>query len=362
MVNGNIILSLSTTHHPLSTIKAIRIHNYGGPDVLQVDEIPEPFPADTEVKINIKASGLNHLDLWIRSGALGLPLPLPLIPGSDGAGIVTEVGSKVKRFKKGDRVFINAGSGCGSCAVCLKGDESLCVGYQILGEHTHGTHCEFVSFRESQVFPLSKQISFEEGAAFPLVFMTAYHMLIVKGGLQKGQAVLIMAGGSGIGTAGIQIAKARGAQVITTVGSEEHRKKVLELGANFVIDHYKEDIAKKVKEFTQGQGVPVILEHVGNKVWMACMKSLAKGGRLVTCGGTTGAEVSINLRHLFMKHQQILGSTMGDTQDMHSVGELINSKKCRPIIHATLPYTQIAKGHEMLEKGGLFGKIILNWE
>ncbi len=342
-------------------MKAIRIHHYGGPEVLQIDDIPEPSPQANEVKINIKASGLNHLDVWIRSGSLGLPLPLPLIPGSDGSGIVVEVGSKVTRFKKGDSVFVNAGFGCRKCDVCLEGNEALCTEYQILGEHCNGLHCEFVCLPEHQVFSLDKKIPFEEGAAFPLVFMTSWHMLVAKGQLKKGQTALVMAGGSGIGTAGIQIAKIRGAKVITTVGSEEHKQKVLELGADFVIDHYKEDIAKKVKEFTHGQGVHVVLEHVGAKVWDACMKSLAKGGRLVTCGGTTGTEVGIKLRHLFMKHQQVLGSTMGNPSDMEAVANHINQGDFKPVIYKTLPYTQIAEAHKIVEHGGLFGKVILKW-
>ncbi len=342
-------------------MKAIRIHNYGGPEVLQIDEIPEPTPTDNEVKINIKASGLNHLDIWIRSGALGLPLPLPLIPGSDGAGIITYVGKNVTRFKKGDHVFINAGSGCGKCDSCRIGQEALCTKFFILGEHGNGTHCEFICLPEHQVFSLAKNIPFTEGAAFPLVFMTSWHMLVAKGQLQKGQTVLILAGGSGIGMAGIQIAKVRGAKVITTVGSEEHRQKVLKLGADFVIDHYKEDIAKKVKEFTNGQGVAVVLEHVGEKVWQSCLKSLAKGGRLVTCGGTTGTDVSINLRHLFMKHQQILGSTMGNPSDMEQVATHINNGDFSPVIAQQLPYSQIAEGHQIIEKGGMFGKVVLTW-
>lgn len=340
-------------------MKSIRIHQYGPKENLVVENIEEPSPQNKQVKIHIHASGLNHLDVWIREGIL--PLPLPLIPGSDGSGIVVETGPNVTRFKKGDRVFVNAGYGCGKCQHCLSGTESLCREYEILGEHCHGLHAEFVCVDESQVYHLPENLSFNEGAAFALVYMTAYHMLVRKGQLQHGQDVLIMAGASGVSTAGIQIAKAIGARVITTVGSEEQIEKVKQLGADEVINHYTEDLAKKIKSLTAGKGVEVILEHVGTKVWQACLRSLAKGGRLVTCGGTTGSDVNINLKHLFMKHQQIIGSTMGDPCDMLEVIKLVSEKKCKPVIHSILPYHKIADGHALLEKGGIFGKILLDW-
>lgn len=343
-------------------MKAYRIHRYGPPEVLQLDEIPEPALKSNEVKIQVKASGLNHLDVWVRAGALGIKLPLPLIPGADAAGVVVERGTDVRTFKKGDKVFVNPGFGCGSCQSCRKNNEALCLNYQILGEHGNGTHCQFISLPSRQVLPLPDNLTFEEGAAFPLVFMTSYHMLVPKGQLRKGETALIMAGGSGIGSAGIQIAKALGATVITTVGSEEQKQKVKELGADFVIDHYKEEIAEKIKKFTDGRGVDVILEHVGAKVWLACLKSLAKGGRLVTCGGTTGAEVSLNLRHLFIKHHSILGSTMGNQQDLEICARLIAEKKLKPVIHQALPFTRLAQAHEIIEKGKIFGKVVLNWD
>lgn len=342
-------------------MKAYRIHQYGPPEVLQLDEIPEPTPKSHEVKIQVKASGLNHLDVWVRSGSLGIKLPLPLIPGADAAGVVVETGSGAQEFKKGDRVFVNPGFGCGACQACRAYNEALCLNYQILGEHGNGTHCQFLSLPEKQVLPLPSNLTFEEGAAFPLVFMTSYHMLAIKGQLRKGETALIMAGGSGIGSAGIQIAKALGARTITTVGCQEHQHKVKELGADFVIDHYKEDMAQKIKEYTDGRGVDVILEHVGAKVWMACLKSLAKGGRLVTCGGTTGAEVSINLRHLFIKHHSILGSTMGNRHDLETCARLMAEKKLKPVIHQVLPCTRMAQAHEIIEKGKIFGKVVLDW-
>ncbi len=342
-------------------MKAYRIHNYGPPEVLQLDEIREPAPQSNEVKIEVKASGLNHLDVWVRAGTLGIKLPLPLIPGADAAGVVVETGPQVKKFKKGDKVFVNPGYGCGSCNCCQENNEALCLDYQIIGEHGNGTHCQFICLSEKQIFHLPPNLTFEEGAAFPLVFMTSYQMLAVKGRLQKGETALIMAGGSGIGSAGIQIAKALGAQVITTIGSEEHKTKVKERGADFVIDHYREDIAQKVKELTDGRGVDVILEHVGAKVWLSCLKSLAKGGRLVTCGGTTGAEVSINLRHLFIKHHSIIGSTMGNRSDLEICAQLMAEGKLKPIIHQVLPYTQLKQAHQIIEKGKIFGKVVLNW-
>lgn len=343
-------------------MKAIRIHQYGGPDQLKVDEVPEPAPVDNEVKIRVKASSLNHLDVWIRQGLLkALNLPLPLVPGSDGCGVVADVGSNVSSFKAGDRVFWNPGFGCEKCDQCQAGHEELCLEYKILGEHCNGTHQQFLCLPESRIISLPNTVSFEEGAAFPLVFMTAWHMLIEKAKIQPGEDVLIMAGASGVSSAGIQISKLKGARVITTVGSEEAAKKALELGADETIDHYKEDIGKRTLELTEGKGADVIFDHVGAKTWKYCLKALAKGGRLVTCGATTGPEVSVNLRHVFMKHQQILGSTMGNKRDLEEIVKWISEKKLKPVIHQVLPYTDVAKGHEMLEKGGIFGKVILKW-
>ncbi|MBI2339561.1 MAG: zinc-binding dehydrogenase [Deltaproteobacteria bacterium] len=369
-------------------MKAIRIHEYGGIDKLVIDEIPEPKPDANEVKIEAKATSLNHLDVWIRQGLLkhliggfaaGAPappvrsrginptlahhlnLPLPLVPGSDGCGVVADIGSKVLSFKKGDRVFWNPGFGCGKCPPCKSGNEALCVHYQILGENCDGAHRRFLCLPENRVIPLPSSIPFEEGAAFPLVFMTAWQMLVRKADIQAGQTALVMAGASGIGTAAIQIAKLKGARVIATAGSDETKKKLEGLGADDVIDHYQEEIGKRTLELTGGRGVDVVFEHVGAKVWKEALKALAKGGRLVTCGATTGADVSINLRHVFMKHQQIIGSTMGNRRDLEEIVQWIGKRKLRPVIHEVLPYTEIGKGHEMLEKGGIFGKVVLRW-
>lgn len=344
-------------------MKAIRIHNYGGPEQLKIDDLPEPSPKEKEIKIQVKASSLNHLDVWIRQGLLkALKLPLPLVPGSDGCGVVAETGSGVAQFKKGDRIFWNPGFGCGKCHPCQSGNEALCMEYKILGEHCNGAHQQFLCLPEERLITLPDNISFEEGAAFPLVFMTAWHMLVQKAKIQKGQTVLIMAGASGVSSAGIQIAKLKGARVITTVGSEKAKQKATELGADETIDHYKEDIGKRSIELTNGTGVDIIFEHVGAKVWKSCLKALAKGGKLVTCGATTGPEVSINLRHIFMKHQQILGSTMGNKRDLEEIVKWISEKKLKPVIDQVLPYTEVAKGHEMVEKGGLFGKVVLSWD
>lgn len=342
-------------------MKAIRIHAHGGIDVLQIDDIPEPAPKPGEVKIQIKASALNHLDIWIRRGMPGVKLPLPLVPGSDGAGIVDAIGSGVKKFKKGDAIFLNPGFGCGECDFCKKEKINLCLNYEVLGENCNGTHQQFVCVKEIQVIPLPTGLTFEEAASFPLAFMTAWHMLVEKGQIQKGQTVLIMAGGSGVGSAGIQIAKLHGARVITTVGSDQAKKHAAELGADEVIDHYNEDIAKRVKEITGKKGVNLTLEHIGPKVWNSCMKCLAKNGRLVTCGGTTGGDVSINLPHLFIKHLQIIGSTMGTGSDLEKIAKWMGKGKLKPVIHEVLPFTEIRKAHEILEKGGIYGKVVLKW-
>ena len=340
-------------------IPAIRIHQHGSVDVLRIDTVPEPTPQAHEVKIKTHASALTHMDLWVRRGIPGLP-QLPLTLGCDLSGTVGAIGCDVTKFKIGDRVILFPLFSCGLCPACLRGAENLCPQFKIPGEHRDGTHTAFFCAPESQILKLDDRISFEVGASFPLTFITAWHMLVKNGGVQAGMDVLVMAAGSGVGSAAVQIAKHFGARVIATA-SAEHRDKVFALGADLVIDHYQEKIATRVKEFTKKKGVDLIIEHVGEKVWDECLKALAWGGALVTCGATTGPHVALDLRHIFIKQQKIIGSTMGTKAELVQIHELIATGKLKPQIAKVFSYQDVTAAHTYLENAHPFGKVMLDW-
>jgi len=340
-------------------MKAIRIHQHGDLDVLSIDEITKPIPSDNQVLVQIKAAALNHLDLFVRKGIPGVPLPM--IMGSDGAGIISEIGKNVKKFKIGDEVIILPFTTCEICEFCISGQEQLCNKYFIRGEHLDGCQSEYVAVDENYILPKPTKISFPEAAAFPLAYMTSYHMLRTKADLQPNQSVLIWGASSGIGSGAIQIAKNIGAKIITTVSSHENKQYAKNLGADFVINYKNENIAEKVKEITAGKGVDVVFEHPGKSTFLTSMRVLKTGGKIVTCGATTGPIVNLDLRHIFIKHQQIIGSTMGNKNDLIKLVDLINQDKIRPIVSKTLPYTEIKEAHRILEEGKQLGKIVIEF-
>lgn len=343
-------------------MKTIRISKHGGPEVLSIDDIPEPFPKNGEVKIKIKATALNHLDVWVRNGMPGIP-ELPLILGCDGAGEVIE--SKSQNFKKGDRVFLVPLYGCGKCEACENKKINECPRFEIPGEHRHGVYAEFVCVPETHAIKLSDRLTFEEGASFPLASFTAWHMLVEKAKLKAGENILITGASSGIGSFAVQIAKHFGATVIAAASGEKKQKFVRNLGADHVIDHYKENIAERVKDITKKKGVDVIFEHVGKALWQDCLKSLAWCGRLVTCGATSGPIVSLELRHLFIKQLQILGSTMGTKEELVQIHKLLSEGKLKSPVGKIFPFTEIRKAHEFLEDSkntDHVGKIVLQWD
>lgn len=341
-------------------MKAVRISKHGGPEVLRLEEIAEPAcNKPDEVLVQIKASSINHLDIWVRQGVPGWKVPLPITPGSDGAGIVAGKGEGVNDLNAGEKVVVIPNVSCGHCQACTDGWDNLCDRYGILGETCSGCDAEYICLPRRNVIPMPKHLSFEEAAAIPLVFMTAWHMLVSKAGVGPEKRVLVLAGGSGIGSAAVQIAKLYGAQVITTVGNEEKLVKAKELGADFVINHHKESISKKVKEITDGKGADIIVEHTGKATWQESLKSLAKCGKIVTCGATTGSVVEINLAHLFSKHQQIIGSTMASRGELFEIMHLVGQKKLRPVVDTTFPLTDVVKAHKYVEAGKQFGKVML---
>jgi NADPH:quinone reductase-like Zn-dependent oxidoreductase len=341
-------------------MKAIIFSEHGGPEVLRYTEVQEPRISAGEVLVRVRACALNHLDLWVRRGLPGVSIPLPHIPGSDIAGEVAKVGEMVTRVKVGQKVLLAPGLSCGQCPQCLAGADNTCRRYTLIGYMVEGGCAEYVKVPEVNVVPIPGDLSFDEAAAVPLVFLTSWHMLIARAKLQPGECALVLGAGSGIGSAAIQIAKLIGARVIATAGSEEKLAKAKTLGADEVINHGKQSIADEVKKLTDRRGVDVVFEHVGTATWDASVASLAPNGRLVTCGATTGYEAKLNLRVLFSRHISILGSYMGSKAELYAVLQLIGERKLHAVIDRTLPLAQCAQAHELLEHREQFGKIVLN--
>ncbi len=340
-------------------MKAIIFAEHGGPEVLRYMEVRDPEIGAGEVLVRVRACALNHLDLWVRRGMQGIPIPMPHIPGSDISGEVARVGEKVSHVKVGDRVLLSPGISCGHCVHCLKGNDNFCRQYTLFGYMVDGGYAEYVAAPATNVIPIPANLTFEAAAAVPLVFLTAWHMLITRARLEPAETVLVLAAGSGVGSAAIQIAKSAGARVIATAGSELKLQKAKELGADEVILHTIPHFSREVKRLTLRRGVDVVVEHVGDATWKESLASLSVGGRVVTCGATTGYEGKVDLRYLFSRHISILGSYMGSKAELYSVLGLLEQGKVRPVIDTVMPLEQAADAHRRLEKREQFGKIVL---
>ncbi len=338
-------------------MKAVRIHKHGGVDVLKYDDIPTPTIRDDQVLVKIRAAAMNHLDLWVRKGIPGVPLPCIL--GSDGAGSVVDVGSKVTSFYPGDRVMIQPLTYCGTCHFCQQGKENYCDAWGIFGENQDGTQCEYMAVDETHIRPIPDHVDFVDASAFSLVAQTAYAMLVRRAKIQRDEVVFIWGGTSGVGSMGIQIAKAKGCVVYTATGNEKKSSVAKELGADEVVNYTKTDVVKWIMAKTSGRGVNVVTEHVGASTWKTSMSILGKGGRLVTCGATTGPKVDLDIRHLFYKQQSILGSTMGDIAAMDEALDLLKQKKIHPVVDRVFSMKDIKKAHTYLEQNKQIGKVVL---
>jgi NADPH:quinone reductase-like Zn-dependent oxidoreductase len=339
-------------------MKAMVLSQHGGPEVLHLAEMPDPAIGDRDVLVRVRAVALNHLDLWVRSGLPGRSVAFPHIPGSDISGEVAAVGAAVKDVRVGDRVLLAPGVSCGQCEQCIAGRDNFCVDYVLFGRQIHGGYAEFVRSPSVNVIPIPRNLSFEEAAAVPLVFLTAWHMLLGRAQLRPGEDVLVIAAGSGVGSAAIQIAKATGARVIATAGSEPKLAKAKELGADDVLLHGGE-FAREVKRLTGGRGVDVVFEHVGAATWEQSIFSLKTGGRLVTCGATTGFESKININYVFGRQLSILGSFMGQKSELFAALELFKRGLLKPVIDTAMPLDRAADAHRRLENRQQFGKIVL---
>jgi NADPH:quinone reductase-like Zn-dependent oxidoreductase len=341
-------------------MKAVRFHEHGGIDVLKYEDAPEPTPQANEVLVKVKACALNHLDIWLRVGVRRWTLPMPHIVGSDIAGEVAEVGALVTRVKPGERVLLCPGISCGQCEACFKGLDSACRSYTLFGVMVDGGYAEYVKSPEMNVVAIPGDLSFDEAAAIPLVFITAWHMLFARAGLKPGEDVLVIGAGSGVGMAAIQIAKLVGARVIATAGADWKLEKARALGADEVINHSKQSITEEVKRLTDKRGVDLVFEHVGAAVWEDCFESLATYGRLVTCGTTSGPEVKLNLQNLYGRQRSILGSFMGSKAELLEALKFIGQRKLKAVIDSAFPLQEAAAAQNKMESRDFFGKILLH--
>jgi len=340
-------------------MKAVRFHHHGGADVLVYEDAPDPAAAPGGVVVRVHACALNHLDLWQRRGLERVVIPLPHISGADVAGEIADVGAGVEGWQRGDRVMLQPGLSCGVCPMCVAGRDNYCAKYDVLGYQSDGGYAEYVAVPAANLIALPAGIAWTEAAAFPLSFLTAWHMLHGRAHLTAADTVLVIAAGSGVGQAAIQIAHAAGSRVIATAGGADKLARAKAIGAEEAIDHYAEDVVKRVKALTGGRGVDVVIEHVGIATWDRSVRCLARGGRLVTCGATTGHAASLDLRHLFARQLSLLGSYMGGKPELVSAAELFFTGKVRPVIDRTLPLREAAAAHRHLESKSPFGKVVL---
>jgi NADPH:quinone reductase-like Zn-dependent oxidoreductase len=326
-------------------VRAVRIHEDGGPEVLVLEEAPDPEPGPDEVLVRLRASALNHLDVWIRKG---LPsVPKPRILGADGAGVVEALGDGVSGLEPGERVVLNPGVEVGGGRI------------HVIGEHGDGTNAELIAVPATNVHPIPEGLSFEEAAAFPLVFETAYRMLVTRAGLREGEWVLAWGIGGGVSTAALAIAKALGARVVVTSSSDEKLKRAKELGADVTVNHATGDVYDAIKEATESHGIDVVVENVGEATWATSLKVAATGGRITVCGATSGPNPPAALHRIWWKQLSILGSTMGTGEDFAGAYELVASGRALPVVDSVLPLEEIRAAHERLEAGEQLGKIVL---
>ncbi len=340
-------------------MKAVVMEARGGPEVLKVAEMPTPEPGPKEVRIRVKAAALNHLDIWVRKGVASPKLPLPHILGADASGVVDAVGPGVTGFAPGDEVVVNPGLSCGHCERCLAGEDNLCAKYEILGEHRFGAYAEYLVVPEVNLLKKPPNLSFAEAAAIPLTFLTAWQMVVDKLQVRPGEDVLVMAAGSGVSVAAIQIAKLFGARVIATAGSEEKLRKAKELGADETVNYTHPDWPKEVRRLTGGKGADKVVDHTGALYFEGVIRATANGGRIAIAGASSGYEGTLPFAHVFFRQLSILGSTMGSKSRLFPILRFVEQGQLRPVLGQVLPLEEAAEGHRLLEERRIFGKVVL---
>jgi NADPH:quinone reductase-like Zn-dependent oxidoreductase len=337
-------------------MKAARFHLHGGPDVIRYEDAPDPRPGPGTALVRVQACALNHLDLWQRRGLERVTIPFPHISGADVAGEVLDAGGG--SIPAGTRVMLQPGLSCGRCPACVEGRDNFCPDYDVLGYRSDGGYAELAAIPTANLIPIPDHIDFVTAAAFPLTFLTAWHMLVTRARLLRGETVLVLAGGSGVGQAAIQIARVHGARVFATAAPDKIER-TLALGAEQVFDHYAGDYARQLKAVTANRGADVVVEHVGEATWERSVRALARGGRLVTCGATTGPNAAVNLQHLFARQLSLLGSYMGAKPELHAAAALFFDGQLKPIIDEVMPLSEAAAAHRRLEERKQFGKIVM---
>ncbi|HVF55142.1 MAG TPA: zinc-binding dehydrogenase [Pyrinomonadaceae bacterium] len=340
-------------------MKAVVFNEHGGPEVLHYEERPDPSIRANEVLVEVRACALNHLDVWARGGLPGIEIPLPHILGNDIAGVVREVGEVAGWVKPGDEVLLQPGVSCGHCRECLRGADNLCPEYDMLGYRRDGGYAELVAAPAVNVIQKPRNLSWEEAAALPLVTVTAWHMLVTRAAVQPGEDVLIHAAGSGVGSIGIQIAKLRGARVIATAGSDEKLEKARALGADETVNYTRDDWTRQVRQLTGKRGVDVVFEHTGAETWPGSIQALAKNGRLVTCGATSGYDARTDIRQIFYRHLSVLGSFMGSKSELLDAMKFVERGQIKGVVDRTLPLAEARRAHELMEDRAQFGKLVL---
>ncbi|MFQ5950653.1 MAG: zinc-binding dehydrogenase [Candidatus Geothermarchaeales archaeon] len=343
----------------LGDMKAVVFYEHGGLEKLVTREVPTPKLSNHEVLVRVEACALNHLDVLVREGIPGLTVPLPHICGSDVAGVVSQIRSETQDLQVGDRVIINPALSCGKCEFCVIGEESMCIDFRILGEHVNGGYAESVKAPRENIIPIPDHVHYVEAAAVPLVFMTAWRMLVTRAKVRAGEDVLILGAGGGVASAAIQIAKLLGARVFVTSSTDEKLRKAEELGADAFINHSDTEFDREVWALTGKRGVDVVVDSVGSATWERSIRSLSRGGRLVTCGAHTGSRATTDLRYLYWRQLQIVGSTMATLGELKQVLEEVWKGRLRPVVDRVLPLEQAREAQRAMMKGEQFGKIVL---
>ncbi|MBI1729883.1 zinc-binding dehydrogenase [Candidatus Acetothermia bacterium] len=341
-------------------MKAIVLREHGGIDKLLMEQdFPEPSLGEHDVLVRVRATTVNRIDLVVRAGYPGIKIPFPRIPGADIAGEIDEVGSRVKAFRKGERVLAWPLIACGACEQCQKNRRWLCLNWKYFGLHVDGSYAEYTRVPEESLVRLPEKISFEAAATLPVAGLTSYHALVTVGKLEKGETVLIWGGSGGLGTFAVQIAKRLGARVIATVGKESKRERIESLGADLVLNHYKENVLDTIQKFTDGKGVEVVLDSIGAETFPASFQLLKKGGRLLLCGLMTGREAPLNLHLTYLKHLSFLGLYLGEKHELEALLNWVSEGKIKPVIDQRFELSEAGMAHQRIESGDQLGKIVL---
>jgi NADPH:quinone reductase-like Zn-dependent oxidoreductase len=340
-------------------MRAVFIESHGGPEVVRVGELPDPEPGPGEVRVHVVAAALNHLDLWVRGGIPGIDLSFPHVLGADGAGVVDAVGPRVDGVAPGDEVYLQPGLFCGRCEFCLQGEESMCIRFRLLGEHVSGTFAERVVVPAANVYRKPRGLDWAPAAAFPLVYQTAWRLLLTAGGLRAGESVLIHGVGGGVASAALQIAKYAGAYVYVTSSSAEKLDRAIGLGADVAIDYTRDDVSDRILELTARRGVDLVIDNVGQATWRDSIECVRRGGRIATCGATTGNDATTPINRVYWKQISIHGSTMANRREFRRIARLVEGRRIEPLLDAEFPLEEVPVALDRMARSDQFGKIVI---